>query len=89
MSSLSSLQQKIDRMIGAIDERLTTALDPAPGIDLSLFSEQEQAEFTTVFNAIQPRISTINGRLDLSQLTNQELDLLETWYTRAEQRAAQ
>lgn len=90
--SITNLARRLDILLERIEKRQVTLSSTRWGLainHMALFSEQEQAEIQALIDTIEPRVTFFpSGMPDLSQLTNQELDQLETWLIQAETLAA-
>ncbi len=77
--NLDEMNRRIDRLLASVEQQSQRSNRPfSRGIRIYLFTEQEQATLQALLEHIEPRISNDQG-LDLSKLTDGELDELEYW----------
>ncbi|SRR6266704_2122239 len=74
--NLNDMNRRVDRLLASVELREVRPF--RAGIRMHLFTEPEQATLQALLEHIEPRISSDHG-LDLSRLTDSELDELEQW----------
>lgn len=81
MSSIDALRRRIDRMLAAIEEqRGHDRTEEESLFNMHLFSEQEQTELQELTDLLLLKCSQSDtGRLNLSELSNQELHTFSLW----------
>lgn len=87
MTTLAALQHRTATLAQEARRRY-----PSPGPDIrtaimALFTDDEHEQVEAFFAEIEPRLGTLpSGNLDLSGITDDELDTLATWANLAKER---
>jgi len=87
-STLNGLNRRVEHLESSLPS--VASLPPIwENIDKqaqALLADGEYVRFTAFIARVKPQISIDNGRLNLRQLSNQDLDTLDVWMTLIEER---